>query len=106
MIKQIAAYCFIFIANTILFAHAVLPHHHHRQQVCIERTHCASDKESIDHNKPADDHQHDGGASSNGCLLKLVVVLPSEQSRLFKDCDNCTHNHDIEIFPTLEYLDS
>lgn len=103
MIKKITAYSFILLANIVLLAHAVLPHHHHEQQVCIERTHCASDTETHVHNNDAKDHQHDGNANSTACVLKQAILIPSAQIRILNNCDN--HNHDFYILSNFGHVD-
>jgi hypothetical protein len=106
MIKKITAYCFLLLANIVLLAHAVLPHHHHEQQVCIERTHCASDADAHVHNTDAKDHQHDGNANSTECVLKQTFVIPSSQARFVNNCDNCSnnHNHNLYILSSFGYV--
>lgn len=99
MIKKITAFSFLFLANIILLAHGVLPHHHHEQQVCFINTHCTGDAAIHNHNSTEHSHQHDGTDNAN-CILKQAVIIPSSQSRILKDCDNCiyTHSHDFFIF--------
>ncbi|MBK8807545.1 MAG: hypothetical protein IPO21_13245 [Bacteroidales bacterium] len=98
MIKKLTAYSFILLANLVLLAHAVLPHHHHEQQVCIESTHCDGDSEAHIHNTASQDHQHDG-ADNTICVLKQAVIVPSSQVKSINTCDNCSdnHNHDFII---------
>jgi hypothetical protein len=107
MIKKLTAYSFIILANIVLLAHAVFPHHHHEQQVCIERTHCASDAEAHGHNTDAKDHQHDGNANSTECVLKQAFVIPSSQAKFVNNCDNCSdnHNHHFFILSNFGYVD-
>lgn len=107
MIKKLTAYSFILVANIVLLAHAVLPHHHHEQQVCIERTHCTSDTDAHVHNTDAKDHQHDGNSNTTACVLKQAILIPSTQSRTLNNCDNCSdnHNHDFYILSNFGYVD-
>lgn len=107
MIKKIIAFSLIFLANIVLLAHAVFPHHHHEQQVCIERTHCTSDTEAHVHNTFAKDHQHDENANSTVCVLKQAFLIPSAQNRNLNNCDNCldNHNHDFYILSNFGYVD-
>lgn len=107
MIKKITAYSLILLANFVLLAHAVLPHHHHEQQVCIEQKHCANDAESHVHNIDIKDHQHDGNKNSTTCILKQSILIPSAQIRILNNCDNCSdnHNHDFYILSNYGYVD-
>lgn len=106
MIKKLTAYSFILIANLVLLAHAVLPHHHHEQQVCIEQTHCDSDQDAHIHNTPAQDHQHDG-TDNTTCVLKQAVIVPSSQAKSVNSRDNCSdnHNHDFYILSNFGHVD-
>jgi hypothetical protein len=74
MIRKTTALFFLLLANLVLLAHAVVPHHHHVSQICVNYTHCASDSETSDNN-----HDHDCGNGSANCILKQLVVLPSNQ---------------------------
>jgi hypothetical protein len=107
MIKKLAAYSLILIANIVLLAHAVIPHHHHHLVVCIVNTHCHDDSLAHNHDFSPKDHEHDGNTNSNTCVLKQAVVIPTSQDKLFKSCDNCTnsHNHNFYILPNFEFAD-
>jgi len=74
MIKKTTAVFFLLLANLVLLVHAVVPHHHHDSQICINYTHCTSDCET-----PENNHDQDIGNFSNNCILKQLVVLPSNQ---------------------------
>jgi hypothetical protein len=76
MIKRITAVSLTVLATLILFAHAVIPHHHHKSQVCLASTHCQSDRNAHDHESASQGHQHDGTGGSENCLLKQLVTLP------------------------------
>ena len=97
MIKKVTAYSLILIANIVLLAHAVLPHHHHEQLVCIEQTHCTND--AISHSQTASDnhHQHDGAHLAT-CILKQAIIISTSQARLLNNCDNCSDNHNHDFF--------
>ncbi len=100
--KKIIEYSFILIANFVLLAHAFVPHHHHQQQVCIERTHCKTDSESHKHkaNEPNHHNEHDDENSTN-CLLKQAVILPVHQPRQLNECSDCNDNHSHDFQSTL-----
>ena len=80
------ALVFLIFANFILMAHAVIPHHHHQQILCVEKTHCNGDKESHEHSFPARDHQHDGDSNPFSCILKQAIALPVNPGRELSDC--------------------
>ncbi len=78
MVKRISAVLLLVIANFILLVHAVIPHHNHKGEFCIEETQCQS--ESINHNHCESDHQHNNDNSSTFCGLKQILVIPQSQN--------------------------
>lgn len=107
MIKKIAVYGFILIANIIILAHAVIPHHHHDSVICFEHKHCHDEALTLKHNSAGHDHQHDGNNKSNCCILKQSVVVVTSQGKLLKNYNNCSDNHidDNSILTDNEYVD-
>ena len=97
MLRKITAYIFILLANTVLLAHAVVPHHHHHEQVCIDNTCCQENAKDHEHNTPQDNHQHDGDNNSATCVLKQVVVLPSNLGRQENACYYGYDNHSYDF---------
>ena len=81
MIKRTTAVAFLMLANFILLAHAVVPHHHHNKQVCLEKTHCIHDGFTDEHDNNRDSHSHDGENNHNDCVLKEPVGVLSNQWR-------------------------
>jgi hypothetical protein len=71
----------ILLANIVFLAHALVPHHHHESQVCLESCSCHSDCSTHKHNTTAHNHNHDGSDCSENCVLKQTVVIPSNQFR-------------------------
>ncbi|MGE0020795.1 MAG: DUF6769 family protein [Draconibacterium sp.] len=82
MIRKTTAIIFILLANIILMAHAVFPHHHHDQQVFLNLSHCQhTNNDSSTH--PADcTHEHDSSSPVTNCILKQLVVVPANQGRI------------------------
>jgi len=107
MIKKLTAYSFLIIANIILLAHAVIPHHHHESVVCVEQKHCQDDAIPHNHNVAEHNHQHDGNKNSTSCILKQSFVVPTSQGKQLKSCDNCSdnHNHDFYTLSNIGYCD-
>lgn len=64
-------------------AHAVVPHHHHKSEVCIVNTHCQSDNDLNEHIDVDHNHEHDRKSNQENCFLKEVVIIPS--NRLIKE---------------------
>ena len=91
MIKRYSAVFFILMANIIFLAHAVLPHHHHKGEVCFVDSHCKTDSKAHKHTTSKHNHKHatkehshdhDGNTDEQNCRLKQEVILPSNQLEL------------------------
>lgn len=93
MIKKGTAIFFILLANIILLAHAVVPHHHHKSEVCIVNSHCQTDSDAHKHSDIEHNHEHDGKNEKEYCVLKQVVVIPSNSVRHECKCIDCNNNH-------------
>lgn len=98
MIKKLTAYCFIILANIVLLAHAVIPHHHHYQQVSIERKDCVEKSVAHTHGNSEKDPRRGCETDSNLCVLKQAFIVPSSQNRILHDCENCTDNHHQDLY--------
>ncbi|MFV0590762.1 MAG: DUF6769 family protein [Draconibacterium sp.] len=77
--KRNLAAIFILLANMVLFAHAVVPHHHHDSNLCFEAKaagHNANDECCGEGCKTSDEsHQHNSDEASDDCLLSNVIAL-------------------------------
>ena len=93
MIRKQAALFFVLLAVIVIVAHAVVPHHHHKSQVCIETTHCKNHTTAHQHNTTDDNHQHDGENDTGFCILKQLVVLPSNQDKQECKWPHVSDNH-------------
>ena len=85
MIRKSLTVFFVLIANIILLAHAVIPHHAHQNKVCLERSHMHTN--SSEHNNCTDPN-HSSEQTDNCALNELVVVL-SQQIRSELQCLDC-----------------
>lgn len=94
MIKKLTALSFISIAVLLFLAHAVISHHHHNGQICIEDSHCESDCSNQKHGDDKNDHKHDGESSSICCVLKQDIILPTNY--IYKESIVCTS---LDIIP-------
>ena len=99
MIKKIAVYGMIIFATALLLAHAVIPHHHHQNQVCIVLEQCSD--AAIPHNpdQPGHHDHDDKKGSPNSCLLSEFI--PASLNNGYRFC-NCTskgdkHFHDFHF---------
>lgn len=76
MVKRTTALFFLSMAYLIIMAHAVIPHHHHQESICIQDSHCTDQHQGNDQCTSEHDHEVD-------CMLIQSVVIPAGQERLF-----------------------
>ncbi|MDX9880527.1 MAG: hypothetical protein RBS73_00580 [Prolixibacteraceae bacterium] len=107
MIKKLTAYSLILVANIVLLAHAVIPHHHHQSVICIEQKHCHDDTSTHEHSNAKPSHQDDGNKNSTSCVLKQSFLVPPSQGKHLKSYNNCSdnYNHDYYLLSNIEYSD-
>jgi len=67
------------LANLVLLAHAVVPHHHHDKLVCFKHSHCNHDGLVDEHGTNQDNHSHDGDNDHDNCVLREPIVVFSNQ---------------------------
>ena len=79
MLKRVSALFFIPLASIVIFANVIIPHHHHKSEVCIVISHCETDKESDKHNTDGHEHEHDGDNNTQHCVINQVFILPANQ---------------------------
>ncbi len=79
--KKITAILFVLLANIIIVAHAVVPHHHLSNKVLIITEH--HDADDFNHKHHTDDHDHEHGDANDYdfCLLKQVISIPTNTSK-------------------------
>ena len=77
MFKKTTAIFFLVLANIILLAHAVIPHHHHKGEVCFIYSHCQNDCDEQNHQTTENNHEHDGKNDFQCCVLDQFVLIPS-----------------------------
>lgn len=72
--KRYVALFFIILTNAILFAHAIVPHHHHGM---IMVWHIHGTTETHHTEEPCPCQQHEKQDYESSCLLNQPVILPS-----------------------------
>ena len=80
--KRIALF-FILFANTLLLAHSVVPHHHHKGLVVNLNTPLSKDN----NNQKINDHSHDNGDDAD-CVLKQEILIQGRSFRSAIDQQN------------------
>jgi hypothetical protein len=81
MTTKKTAFLFLLVANLILLAHAVIPHHHHNLVVCIEGSHC-QDSENHEHSNC----NHTDDETGDCCVLNQLVLMPGNNMRHEINC--------------------
>lgn len=85
------AYIITILANIILLAYAVVPHHHHKFQVCVISEHCQTNDFDDTEN-----HHHDSQTKSNNCLLSQAILLPIGNNT--KEDQSIVYNYGFDVF--------
>lgn len=67
---------FLFTAVVLFFAHKFIPHHHHNQQVCIEKSHCENQHSLNEQDAGCSHNKHNEESRSECCLLNQLVIVP------------------------------
>jgi len=93
MIKRISALFIILLVNIILFAHAVIPHYHHKSDVCIVSFHSQTNSEAHKHRTTDHKHEHNSESNTEYCASKQVFVLPSNQVKQEYKCLDRADNY-------------
>lgn len=69
--------------NLVLILHAILPHHHHDDEVCFTKSHCSGQD---DHEKSdcsdTEDHKHHNPSTSESCTLKATFLVPDGKGQV------------------------
>ena len=72
---------FLLLANIILLAHAIVPHHHHEDEgLCFFETRCPMDEEACsgeNHDTQTAHHEHNQFPSSDQCCLIDNAYAPA-----------------------------
>lgn len=85
MYKRFFAILFILFANIIMLVHVLVPHHHHKTEVCLSKTDCIPNRahEPLDKQDCSEhaeeEHTHDDKSQTNFCLLNSPLILPSKK---------------------------
>ena len=72
------------MANFVLIAHAIIPHHHHNTQLCLAQSHCV---ESHSENQKTNSEDHDHDATGHCILSQMMLVSANQDRQDQKICD-------------------
>jgi len=76
MIKKGFAIFVLLLANIIMLAHSIIPHHyHHSEAVCVEQNECET---SCNSHETKAEHSHHNSEDIRLCKLDKILVKPIE----------------------------
>jgi hypothetical protein len=81
MINRVATILFILLANIVLLAHTVIPHHHHNEKICVIDSHCDDHSNSAAEEHNHESHEHDNSQNKTNCVLDLTYIAPVFQGK-------------------------
>lgn len=90
--KRGTSFIFVLLANIILLAHAIIPHHHHKTEETIVCSGTQSEGIVHKHSSNTSEHEHHRGRDYDCCLLKQVEVIPSNTFRQVCKCKDYNDN--------------
>lgn len=82
----------LLIAGLLFIAHAIVPHHHHVHQVCIESYDSQDHKSEHSHANEEQNDQNNNPGNGN-CIFNQFIVLPGNQMKNECDCSFITSLH-------------
>jgi hypothetical protein len=98
--KPKTALFFLIIANIFLLSHAVIPHHHHQDEVCFVETHCCGDHHSD--TEKADTNDHHSDENPDNCILEVPFIPASNSFRHdIKSCDTPDNTFNISVIQSI-----
>ncbi len=82
ILKTNIAGSLVTFVTLLMLVTAILPHHHHRDDVCFTESHC---KDEISHPVPVEcsssaEHQHHSEGNHDNCKVQHVFLLPDLKS--------------------------
>ena len=102
MLRRALAISFIFLANIILLAVAVVPHHHHGDMICFAAPHnCGQkhDADCSDQHNPS--HSHDRHNDATCCNIEewlLPNITSGDKHNISCFCAMCNNGYDLFAF--------
>ncbi len=104
MLKRTVAISILVLANIVLLAVAVVPHHHHGDSICFVSSHCdhrhdCGNEGACSHQdspQPSDGHEHpyDANCCKVGEWL-LPNIEPEHKYQYHCLCTTCDNGHDL-----------
>ena len=83
MLKRAISLSFLLLANMLLLAHLVIPHHHHEKTGMCFLRHCQDSNEAHHHqHQDTQAHQHEGNAASDKCSLDNAYAPANNHKKI------------------------
>lgn len=85
MYKRFFAILFILFANINMLVHVLVPHHHHKTEVCLSKTDCIPNRAHEPLTKQdcsehaGEEHTRNDKNQTYFCLLSSPLILPSKK---------------------------
>lgn len=104
--KRYVALFFIILTNAILFAHAIVPHHHHGM-IIVWHLHGTTEKAPhTEDTTPCPCQQQEKQDTEPSCLLNQPVILPSTHNfAIFSPSFEIPNPLHIEYQPLIEEIE-
>lgn len=97
MIKRAIRFVFVFLATFSFLAHSFIPHHHHKDTICLASSHCESHQNNDLHNTNHSQSSHDHQKNSHCCGLQQAVFISSQHLKQDCECFDCyQHFNDLQ----------
>ena len=76
MIRRAASILFLLLANLILLAHTVIPHHHHDSEICLYGIYHSNHTENPQDCQSENKHTPDQKGDFEKCSLQHIAIIP------------------------------
>ena len=110
MFRRVVAISLMFLANIVLLAVTVVPHHHHGDMICFTVSHCCGHEHDTDcsHNEHNPSHAHEHHGDAGCCNVEewlLPNIEPNDKHSYFCYCVTCDSGHDLFISIIPQFLE-
>ena len=106
MFRRATAISLLFLANIVLLAVAVVPHHHHGDMICFTASHCCGHEHDADgcHDEQQTSHAHEHHGDAGCCNVEewlLPNIEPEHKHQYHCSCSTCNNDLFVAILPDL-----
>ena len=108
MFRRAVAISFLILANIVLLAVAVVPHHHHGDMICFATSHCHHGHDGVDKScchhdtqQPLHSHEHSDANCCNVDEWLLPNIEPEHKHQHHCLCTTCNNSFFVAVLPDL-----